>query len=394
MTTLGGRWSWPAFAAIMALVAGTTTGWTLPQHIGMALAGVLALCWLATTLSAHALSVHGRSTMAGAVAGDRIIVRYTLRNRGIWPLAWAFLEPQGFSTLPVQGQFVAIGPRARREIDIALACPQRGQWQAGGCILRIGDPFGLFERALRVPGRATIVVYPRPIPLPGLLMPPLTGQASSRSGSPGLQPSATIREVRPYLPGDLPSRIHWLSSARLDTLMVKEPEGESPANAWLILDLEEDVQYGEDAADSVELVVGAACTVLQHLQRLRIPTGMLAIGSNTVIYPEDPSRGQDRLLATLATITTGPESVRAGMHRSQQRAAYNLSARRGTAIVITPWADARWLASLPQLARAGSNVLCVLLDTPDVEHDAVLDAQAAALRAAGVRVYRHTAWTS
>jgi hypothetical protein len=46
------------------------------------------------------------------------------------------------------------------------------------------------------------------------------------------------------------------------------------------------------------------------------------------------------------------------------------------------------------MARSGHNVLCVLLDTPEAGQGAVLDAQAAALRAAGVRVYRHTAWAS
>jgi hypothetical protein len=66
--------------------------------------------------------------------------------------------------------------------------------------------------------------------------------------------------------------------------------------------------------------------------------------------------------------------------------------RQGTVIVLTPWADARWSACLPALLGAGHAVLCVLLDTPDADRGAMLDAQAAVLHAAGIRVYRHTAW--
>ena len=37
------------------------------------------------------------------MAVDRLTVRYVLRNRSFWPLSWTLLEPEGFSTLPVQG---------------------------------------------------------------------------------------------------------------------------------------------------------------------------------------------------------------------------------------------------------------------------------------------------
>jgi hypothetical protein len=61
-------------------------------------------------------------------------------------------------------------------------------------------------------------------------------------------------------------------------------------------------------------------------------------------------------------------------------------------IVLTPWADVRWSACLPALAQEGYAVQCVLLGTPDSGRDAMLDAQAAVLRTAGIRAYLHTAW--
>jgi uncharacterized protein (DUF58 family) len=392
MTTLGGRWSWPAFVCIMALVAGTVSGWLLLQHIGLTLGGILLVSWLATSLSAGALSAQGRSTSRTVMAGDRLTVRYVLRNRSFWPLPWTLLEPDGFSTLPVQGQFVALGPRTAREIDVSLSCPLRGHWQAGGWTIRTGDPFGLFERARKGSGSNTVIVYPRPIPLPDLVLPGAIGQVSSRRGMPNPHPSATIREVRPYQPGDSPSRIHWLSTARLDALMVKEPEGEPAAHAWLILDLQSSVQYGEDAGDSAELVVGAACEVLQRLRDMRLATGMLIVGPGTLIYPDDRRDHHEQLLATLACTMPGPHDAQQDLRLLQTRAGQVMSTRQGIVIVVTPWADARWTGSLPRLARMRNNVLCIVLDTPDSGRAEALTAQTAVLHTAGVRVYRHTDW--
>jgi hypothetical protein len=44
------------------------------------------------------------------------------------------------------------------------------------------------------------------------------------------------------------------------------------------------------------------------------------------------------------------------------------------------------------LARVGGAVVCVLLQTPESDDGAALDAQAAALDSAGVRVYRYCGW--
>jgi len=168
LSSVGSRWGWPFLAGIAALIGGSVGGWLPLERTGLALLGVVILCWLGTLLNLALVTAHGESAGATAVAGDRLIVRYTLRNRSPWPLAWAMLEPHGLSEVPVEGQFVALGPRQTRQIAVSLPCPRRGRWAAAGWTVHAGDPFGLFDRRRSRWDGETVIVYPRPVPLPAL----------------------------------------------------------------------------------------------------------------------------------------------------------------------------------------------------------------------------------
>jgi uncharacterized protein (DUF58 family) len=324
------------------------------------------------------------------MAGESVVVRYTVRNQALWPLAWVLLEPHGFALLPVEPQFIPLGPRCTREIDVQLVCPRRGYWPAGGWTLRAGDPFGLFERSTTRAGSTCLVVYPRPLPVPGLNLSEERGSRFARRGTATAFASAVVGEVRPYRPGDPPSRIHWLSSARLNRLVVKEPEGEPAAHAWLILDLREQVQYADDPAASVEGVVGAACTVLHQLFRRRLATGLLTVGTSDVSYPDDRPDAYERLLGTLARAQPGTQDVERALQRVSRRTGYRLGGDRGTIVLIAPGITEQWAALLTQWARLGGAVVFLLIDMLHANQDDRLAAHATRLRAAGVRVHRCT----
>src|SRR5947209_6423816 len=108
MTSLGGRWAWPAMLGVMVVGTGYASGWQLLQRAGFGLLALLVLCLVATLAGALALSAEGTPRARAVTAGDTLTISYTLRNRGFWPLAWTLLQPQGFSVLPVEGQLVAL----------------------------------------------------------------------------------------------------------------------------------------------------------------------------------------------------------------------------------------------------------------------------------------------
>lgn len=391
ISTAGSRWIWPAAAGALALGASAVTGWRLPQQIALSFLALLGICLIITWLGGALVWAEGAPSARIVQAGDRLIVRYRIHNRGPLPLPWIALQPQGLAALPVQAQLLALPPRAARTIEIALNCPSRGRRRAGGWTLRMGDPFGMFERVRSEAGRDEIVVYPRPLSLPDLTLPRAIGYTQARRGTALPQPSVTIRELRPYRPGDAPSRIHWLSTARLGALMVKEPEGEPASQAWVILDLRATQHYRDDEdEESVELAVSAARTVLDRLLGVRVPAGLLLAGATQMVQPDERLRQAEHLLETLACAAPGPGTLDEAIALVGERTGRPLGARRETVIAITPWIDDAWYEWLPALVHGGSRVLCMLLDTPGSGMDATLTAQAAGLRLRDVPVYRHS----
>lgn len=386
MNSLGGRWLWPAVLGVGVLGAGVLTGWPLPQRIGLVLIGLLIACLLATQASAWALSASGAPLQPTATAGDDLIVRYEVWNRAPWPVIWTLLHPQGIADYAARPSLVAMPPRGRRQIDLALTCPARGRWPAGGWRLRTGDPFGFFARARNGRASETVLVYPRPLALPQLVLPLPAGRSAHTRGRSGPQSSAMAREVRPYQPGDVLSRIHWLSTARRGALMVREPEGEPAALTWLAVDLDAAVYQGEQAEETVELVIAVTAHLVDRQEQVGIPTALLLAGPD-VLVPAGRQRGNwHALREALAMAAPAPGDAEGSLDRLPG------SVRWGTLIVITPWADARWSAPMATLARAGGMVICLLLATPESDNDTALAGQAAALDTAGVRVYRYRGW--
>ncbi len=386
MTPIQGRWPWPAALALVAFAAGIASGRPLPERIGLVLIGLLTVCFLATMAAAWALGARGVPLNRTAVAGDTLIVRYILRNRAPWPVIWTVLQAQGIAEPAGETRLVAMPPRGRRQIDVSLPCAYRGNWPVGGWRLHTGDPFGLFAMARSGQASEMALVYPRPLLLPDFTLPLLAGRGANPRGRPGPQPTAMVREVRPYQPGDVLSRIHWLSTARRGALMVREPEGEPMAQTWLVADLDTTAHMGDDSEETIELVISAAAHLVDRLERAGAPTGLLVVGPSTLI-PPSPHRGHaERLREALALAVSAPGDVGRSLDRLPG------SARWGTILVITPWADARRIAHMAGVARSGGRAVCILLQTPEAENGAALDAQATALDNAGVRVYRYGGW--
>ncbi|HEY8285714.1 MAG TPA: DUF58 domain-containing protein [Chloroflexota bacterium] len=386
MIPLGGRWVWPAALGVVILGAGLFSGWPLPQRIGPALLGLLAVCLLATQASAWALSATSTLARRTVTAGDTLTVRYAVRNRAPWPVIWTMLRPEGIGAQTAEIHLVAMPPRGRRSIEVELPCWYRGCWPAGGWQLHTGDPFGFFARSRSRRAEEMVLVYPRPLPLADLALPFPSGRGAGLRGRSSAQPSAMVREVRPYQPGDVLSRIHWLSTARRGTLIVREPEGEPAAETWLVLDLDAGAHTEQDGTETVELVIATAASLLDRQERAGIPTGLLLAGPNTIIAPGRRRGHGQAPREALAMAAAASGDVARGLDRLPG------SARWGALIVITPWADARWSPWLANLARVGGAVVCILVQTPDSIDGDTLDAQALALDSAGVRVHRYRGW--
>ena len=110
-------------------------------------------------------------------------------------------------------------------------------------MLASGDLFGLFHVSQRLPASDSLLVYPMMVDIHAFPNPVgwLSGGEALRRRT--QQITANAAGVREYAPGDPLNRIHWLSSARRNRLIVKEFELDPLSEVWIFIDAYKQVQF-------------------------------------------------------------------------------------------------------------------------------------------------------
>lgn len=166
------------------------------------------------------------------------------------------------------------GPWCRAAVpdrgDIDHLADRRGVYQAIRVEVRVTAPLGILaaHRVHTLDLPRPIAVAPRSIPVTWRASPaPVEGGIVDRS-----RPSPTgesVRSVRPYVVGDPSHLVHWPSSARLGSLVVRELEPPSPLGQALIVDLR---GLGSETEPAAEYAFGACRAVLSTGGHLMLAT--------------------------------------------------------------------------------------------------------------------------
>jgi uncharacterized protein (DUF58 family) len=296
--------------------------------------------------------------------GDKLRVTYTLRNASRIAKLW--LEIHNPTTLPggLPGRAITLAGRSERSWLIRIPLARRGHFRIEPLHIRTGDPFGFFEASATVGQGVSVVVYPRLEPLPRWRLPAAALEGSQVSPVRTLQTTPLATTVRPYAPGDSMNRIHWKSTARHGEIQVKEFDLEQTADAWIVLDLQRDIQTGKGDESTVEAAVRAAASIADKALQENRSVGMTVNVSRTAFLPPDRGSRQHlkimQLLASVEADASTPlvETLIATVGRL----------RRGmTAVIITPSLDPSWVRPLAALRTRG--VACVVLTVDAAAYD-------------------------
>ncbi|HEX9017038.1 MAG TPA: DUF58 domain-containing protein, partial [Chloroflexota bacterium] len=235
-------------------------------------------------------------------------------------------------------------------------CHVRGEFVLGPVEVVSGDPFGLFRSRRRLNVGGTVIVYPAITRLTsfGKLPGELPGGNVQTQRAPFSTSNAA--GVRDYRPGDAMNRIHWLSSARLGRLMVKEFDLDPISDVWLILDLDDQVQAGSGPDSTEEWSVSVAASLARYFADQDRQVGLI---TQRQVLPVDRGTRQlhkllDLLAVARADSSTPLEQVILGEEVRFTRGA--------TAVIITPSTDERWLETCRLLRSRGVAVIAVLLE--------------------------------
>lgn len=250
----------PLAWVLMALAVGF---WILGQIAGWVEFTIAAVV-IAITVGLCALFLIGRTAYdvsldlarSRVVVGERAVGALTLANRG----ARAILPSR--VVLPVgsgRGEFgiQRLAPGEEAEELFAIPTQKRGVVKVGPVSVVRGDPLGLFERAHRREDPVDLYVHPRTVLFDGQSL----GYLRDLEGLPAADLSrddVSFHALLEYQPGDDLRHVHWRSTARTGTMMVRQYE-ETRRSHFVIGLSRSTGDYATD--DDFELAISAAGSI-------------------------------------------------------------------------------------------------------------------------------------
>jgi len=394
------RRAWFVLAAlVLALAAALTSGRQLFANLAYLLGFLLAVSYVWSRLSLRGVDLRRRPGSSRSQVGATFEEHFTLANRSRIPKVWTEIEDQSdFPDHQVSTVFTSLGGRVERRWTVRTICTRRGRYHLGPCVLRAGDPFGLFPAQLRVADSHSVVILPMLLPLTVFPVPSgrRGGGEALRQRTHQITPNAS--GVRDYAPGDGLNRIHWPSTARRRRLIAKEFELDPIADAWLLLDASQATQASlpEPASprrqaligrrvslppSTIEYAVTAAASIALYLLNRSQSVGLIAHGKVRQVIQADRGTAQlYRLLESLAVLEA------TGMLRLDEvlRVEQGQIPRGAAVVLITSSSDLGIVDTLRQLRRSGLPPVLVSLDGESFGGPAGSTAVFEAARQAGI----------
>jgi uncharacterized protein (DUF58 family) len=360
------------FFLVVGILSERTFFFSLAYALGAILVGSFVWSWSAVNWVIISRYTQARRAQVGRTLDEVFIVR----NTGLLPKLW--IEIRDHSNLPNHNASHVVPtllPRRRYRWEAHTICTRRGQFTLGPVTIFSGDPFGLFQFPRQIAAMSSIIVYPPTVPIHRFAQPigTLSGGESVRRRAHFITTNAA--GVREYQPGDSFNRIHWRSTARRDTMMVKEFELDPLADVWVFLDLSREslVERPQARTDSgpifapppnlppstEEYGVTIAASLVQYFVNKGRALGFVTYAPYREIV--QPDRGPRQLTRVLEILAIARSESDLSLRQMLALEADYLG-RGTTAVIVTASQDPGWAAEAHTMARRGIRVICVLID--------------------------------
>lgn len=301
-------------------------------------------------------------------AGQSVAVHLTITNRSVLPTGALMLEDQLPDRLPGRARFVldSLSGHEARTVSYRLPALSRGRYRAGPLHIKLGDPFHMIDLTRSFTATSEFVVTPVVDLLPAL-DPPRSDELGNGTGSHSIgSHGADDASTREYRIGDDLRKIHWRSSARTGSLMVRQEERPWRTQSTVVLDLRTDAHESASSAgtagadprltDSLEWTVSAAASIATQAMRSGREVGLIG----------DPGQTDRLRFSDPGSLAEHLACVRTNRHHDLSALAGPLrTAARDSSVIavlgrLTP-VDLRMLADAHPRARSAP-ALALLLD--------------------------------
>jgi uncharacterized protein (DUF58 family) len=237
--------------------------------------------------------------------------------------------------------FLKVGANSRQVAGYRRTPERRGYLRFSGFRVATRYPFGIFEkwRNLYVPGE--MLVYP------ALLAEDRATRADYALGSERpmgrVGPGTEIVGLRDYAMGDEARDIHWMRSAGLGRLVVRERERDASSHLTITLDNARPRDAGEKWEERFERAISRAATIAVSSVSRGVSVEVVARGSRSpTVQPGSPADPVLRFLALLQPVSAEEEVAFAPRTRVSREVEVRLGVEEGAGpeAAIGPAAEA------------------------------------------------------
>jgi len=319
---------------------------------------VISLSWIALEyILAEVYLI--RNISSRVVEDDYLEVEVTVRSKSFIPLV-NFILRDDLACAPDSQRrkevlIPYLGSNSLITINYRCLCPKRGRYTIGPFTIYLFDPWGVFFLRKNYEISSELYVYPKIFNI--RKFPPLIKGSVPWFGIEINRVSGDEHDffgVREYKPGDPIKKIHWLSTARKNNLIVKEFQQRAFFNATIVFDLDKDKNFGEGKNSVAEYIIKVAASVADYLIQRNVSLEIIAHAGEMIHLPFN--KGPDHLEDILRALTVAQAESRIDLGELLNEHCDKV-ARNSTMIVIMLDDDWQYLPAL--LAAEKRDVLLI-----------------------------------
>jgi uncharacterized protein (DUF58 family) len=251
-------------AAVTAIVLCAAGWWWQYQELVLLAIGIGGLVMMAIWGAQRPFRADVRRTVDSVrvARGDPIPVTYRVANdSGRRAGRATILDRCDDARVDVRVDPLAPGDAV--DLHGSIPTRRRGVFDVGPWSIERVDPFGLAVGRRVADKRTPVIVHPRLYPLVGPLGAMHTVETDSRHRRAATDPLSGFVSLREYVPGDDQRLIHWPTTARTGTLMVREHVEVRRPEFTVVLDTSPQAA----SADELEEMVDVAASIAVHAVR-------------------------------------------------------------------------------------------------------------------------------
>jgi len=323
-----------------------------------ALCLLFVVAWAWPRFAIRGMSVARRLDPGTPTVGEAFEEVIEVRRHGFVPAPWVEIRDLSGIADYQPGRVISVGgdPVSWKARGVYR---RRGWMTFGPTSLRVREPFGLFNRELKLNQRTSVLVYPRVRPIPDLITPSAQQIGNSPTFGAWADYPPETGGVRDYTTGDSFGRIHWPLSTRHGRLMSKTFEQPLTTDLWILLDLDRNVHFGEGENSTLEYAISLAASMATQVHSRGRLVGLISNDSRGTILEPHRAVRQDRLI--LDYLAVAQADGRTPLTKTLAWDRIRRLPRRAIA-VITPSADPDWVRMLQAVRGRRTTMIVFYLD--------------------------------